>query len=237
MLAAMAGAAVAGPFEDAFRGDAAAQLKVGDMYADGDGVPEDYGEAVKWYRLAADQGHAPASFILDLRYDTGLGVPKDHDEPAKWYRKAADRDYGIASAALKLHPSSPVLDALTHVRRHYIDLLLELHFQGREARRDCPSSTLGGRPVLTLISLIQGYVHAPGGPGSAPASALRAARRLARCSGFGLPRLPAAAGTAQPLGRRAQECWQIRHAERDRTCGRPRTPHGIMEARPYVCGR
>ena len=151
MLAAMARAAVAGPFEDAFRGDAAAQLKVGDMFADGDGVPEDYGEAVKWYRLAADQGHAPASFTLGLMYDTGLGVPKDHDEAAKWYRKAADHGYGIAKSALKLHPSSPVLDALTHVRRHYIDLLLELHFQGREARRDCESFWEVGQFYVDLL--------------------------------------------------------------------------------------
>ncbi|MBN4047960.1 SEL1-like repeat protein [bacterium AH-315-O15] len=29
------------------------------MYENGEGVPEDYTEAVRWYRLAADQGRAP----------------------------------------------------------------------------------------------------------------------------------------------------------------------------------
>src|SRR5262245_44303695 len=33
-----------------------AQRRVGSMYAEGQGVPQDYQEAVKWYRLAAAQG-------------------------------------------------------------------------------------------------------------------------------------------------------------------------------------
>ena len=37
-----------------------AQRRVGSMYAEGKGVPQDYQEAVKWYRLAAAQGNVPA---------------------------------------------------------------------------------------------------------------------------------------------------------------------------------
>ena len=50
----------------AAEGDAAAQYDLGLMYALGwvEGVPQDYGEAVRWYRLAADQGHAAAQFNL-----------------------------------------------------------------------------------------------------------------------------------------------------------------------------
>ena len=42
------------------KGDAAAQFDLGVMYEDGQGVEEDLVEAVRWYRLAADQGHASA---------------------------------------------------------------------------------------------------------------------------------------------------------------------------------
>ena len=42
------------------QGNAAAQLKLGLMYAKGKGVPEDDAEAVKWFRKAAEQGHARA---------------------------------------------------------------------------------------------------------------------------------------------------------------------------------
>jgi TPR repeat protein len=40
------------------QGNALAQRNLGFMYANGQGVPQDYAEAVKWYRLAADQGDA-----------------------------------------------------------------------------------------------------------------------------------------------------------------------------------
>ncbi len=38
------------------QGDADAQNRVGWMYSKGKGVPQDYAEALKWLRLAAEQG-------------------------------------------------------------------------------------------------------------------------------------------------------------------------------------
>ena len=39
------------------------------FYAKGEGVPEDDRDAVKWYRLAAEQGHASAQFNRGYMYD------------------------------------------------------------------------------------------------------------------------------------------------------------------------
>ncbi len=39
-------------------GDAFAQASLGLMYYDGEGVPKDYQEAAKWYRMAAEEGDA-----------------------------------------------------------------------------------------------------------------------------------------------------------------------------------
>ena len=36
------------------------------MYAKGDGVPQDYKEAVKWFRLSAEQGNAKAQSNLGV---------------------------------------------------------------------------------------------------------------------------------------------------------------------------
>ena len=47
-------------------GDAEAQFLLGFMYAKGRGVLEDDKEAVKWFRKAAEQGHAEAQFNLGL---------------------------------------------------------------------------------------------------------------------------------------------------------------------------
>ena len=35
------------------------------MYYYGRGVPQDYGEALKWYRKAAEQGHVNAQYKID----------------------------------------------------------------------------------------------------------------------------------------------------------------------------
>jgi len=72
-------------------GDAAAQFKLGWMYANGEGVPEDDAEAVKWCRKAAEQGVADAQANLGVMYHNGVGVTQDYAEAAKWYRKAAEQ--------------------------------------------------------------------------------------------------------------------------------------------------
>jgi tetratricopeptide (TPR) repeat protein len=57
---------------------------------------EDYAEAVKWYRKAAEQGVADAQCYLGCMYDIGRGVKQDYAEAVKWYRKAAEQ--GVADA-------------------------------------------------------------------------------------------------------------------------------------------
>jgi len=54
-------------------------------------IPQNDVEAVNWYRLAAEQGYAPAQFNLGVMFGAGRGVPKDDVEAAKWYRKAAEQ--------------------------------------------------------------------------------------------------------------------------------------------------
>jgi len=61
------------------------------MYGNGEGVLQDYKEAVKWYRLAAEQGYVDAQFNLGVVYDNGEGVPQDYAEAVKWYRLAAEQ--------------------------------------------------------------------------------------------------------------------------------------------------
>jgi len=73
------------------QGDANAQAKLGDMYYQGQGVPQDYAEAASWLRKAADHGDAKGQFGLGILYYNGQGVQQDHAEAARWYRKAADQ--------------------------------------------------------------------------------------------------------------------------------------------------
>ena len=59
------------------QGDAKAQFNLGEMYYFGKGVPQDYGEAAKWFRKVAEQGITVAQFNLGLMYHQGEGVPKN----------------------------------------------------------------------------------------------------------------------------------------------------------------
>ena len=47
------------------------------MYINGEGTAQDYTEALRWYRKAADQGVPAAQYDVGLIYDNGLGVPRD----------------------------------------------------------------------------------------------------------------------------------------------------------------
>jgi hypothetical protein len=61
------------------------------MYYNGLGVPQDYKIAVKWFRLAAEQGDATAQDSLGVMYAKGHGVPQDDKTAAKWFRLALRR--------------------------------------------------------------------------------------------------------------------------------------------------
>jgi TPR repeat protein len=70
------------------------------LYANGQGVPQDYKEAIKWYRLAAEQGDSDAQGNLGVFYEKGQGVPQDYEEAVKWFRLAANQ--GDADAQHRL---------------------------------------------------------------------------------------------------------------------------------------
>lgn len=71
------------------QGDARAQGRLGVLYEGGQGLPQDYTQAVKWYRLSALQGDIPSQIALGTLYRIGVGVPKDYVEAVKWYSMAA----------------------------------------------------------------------------------------------------------------------------------------------------
>ena len=64
------------------------------MYSTGEGVPQNDAEAVKWLRLAAEQGVARAQYTLGLNYALGQGVPQDYVEAHKWVNLAAAQSQG-----------------------------------------------------------------------------------------------------------------------------------------------
>jgi uncharacterized protein len=109
-LVAIAEAAAAGPFDVAAaayaRGDYAtalplfrsladqgntlAQNNLAIMYHEGQGVPRNDAEALRWSRLAADKGYAQAQYNLGIM-SRGHGGAQNYVEAAKWFRLAANQ--------------------------------------------------------------------------------------------------------------------------------------------------
>ncbi len=75
------------PFEAGRQHHFAARLSLcGTPLPKDKGVPQNEGEAAKWFRLAAEQGNATAQVALGLMYHEGRGVPQNDKETVKWYR-------------------------------------------------------------------------------------------------------------------------------------------------------
>jgi TPR repeat protein len=86
--------------ENAEQGGVAAQVSLGLRYKHGMRVPQDFGEALKWFLRASRQGNAFAQACLGAMYRDGLGVAQDYREAGKWFRKSADQGDSTAQLAL-----------------------------------------------------------------------------------------------------------------------------------------
>ncbi len=84
------------------QGDAYAQYNLGVAYHNGNGVPQDYEDAVEWYLKSAEQEVPKAQYGLGSMYHGGHGVPQDYKEAIKWYRKSAEQGYSEAQNILGL---------------------------------------------------------------------------------------------------------------------------------------
>ena len=73
---------------------------MGDAYFFGGTVPQNYQEAVTWYRTGAKEGNASAQLNLGIMYRNGLGVEKDNAVAVIWYQKAVEQQHAGAQYAL-----------------------------------------------------------------------------------------------------------------------------------------
>lgn len=78
------------------KGDAEAQFRLGNMYAEGKAVTNDFTEAAKWFHKAAEQGQVQALYTLGVMYTGGLGVPVDYAEGYVWYCLASKSGFETA---------------------------------------------------------------------------------------------------------------------------------------------
>lgn len=73
---------------------------LGYLYANGKGLPQNYGEAARWFEKAALHGHKESQNLLGNLYRDGKGVKQDYTKAAKWYSKAAEQGLPAAQSEL-----------------------------------------------------------------------------------------------------------------------------------------
>ena len=102
-------------------GDVDAQYNLGWMFFHGEGVEEDYVEAIKWFRLAAEGGLVDAQVELGIMYQNGMGVVVDYDEALKWYHLAEKEGNIVALTNLggMYHKGIGVLQNFEEALRYY----------------------------------------------------------------------------------------------------------------------
>ena len=86
------------PFAE--QGQATAQYILGWIFQNGDGVPQNHTEAIRWYTKAAEKGNADAQYALGAYYMSGNGAARDDAKAATWFRKAAEQDKAPAQYLL-----------------------------------------------------------------------------------------------------------------------------------------
>jgi TPR repeat protein len=79
--------------QSAEQGETRAYVRLGDLYAHGDAVWQDYGQAIKWYTLGAEHGDPRGFFRLGEAYERGRGVDEDLVQALMWYSLAERSDY------------------------------------------------------------------------------------------------------------------------------------------------
>ena len=84
---------------------------LGELYANGLGVPRDDAKAADWYKLAAARGDRNAMFALGLFAVQGRAGPRDRAQSAKWLAEAAKLGHPASRlrsrAALHRGPTFP----------------------------------------------------------------------------------------------------------------------------------
>jgi TPR repeat protein len=75
--------------DKAHAGDAMAQYQLGQLYYAGKDIPQNYDEAVKWFRTSSDKGLTLAQAALGKCYLNGDGVEKNVKEAKRLFNIAA----------------------------------------------------------------------------------------------------------------------------------------------------
>lgn len=86
------------------QGDVSSQFLLANFYyepPEKSSLPQSYGKAAKYYRMAAQQNHGPSQHNLAVLLVKGQGVERDWPEAYAWFSLAADQGFRAAREAME----------------------------------------------------------------------------------------------------------------------------------------
>jgi hypothetical protein len=97
------------------------------MYANGEGVSQNYATALREWTPLAEQGDVSSQYRLGWMYDNGIGVSQDYNIAVKWYRLAAKQgdifaQYLLNELQQKLDPTQHYYRLLTKISGSFLCL-------------------------------------------------------------------------------------------------------------------
>ncbi len=137
----------------AHQGDPAAQRNLAHLYRMGLGVPQNFAQAVAWYRLAADSGLARAQANLASMYLRGQGVEEDAPQAAYWFTAAAVNGHVLAQYNL----------ALLYLRGEGVE-----RNEAKAAGWLYQAAKAGYKPAIRALGKLVAVISGPAGPPGPP---------------------------------------------------------------------
>ena len=107
-----------------------ALFNLGVCYWQDDGIGKDDAESLKWFRIAADQRHKDAPYVLALRYATGDGVEASKEKALEWIRTGNERQNMTLGTGLDMDKLEAMLergdeDTIREMKTEYLKEAVE----------------------------------------------------------------------------------------------------------------
>lgn len=142
--------------DGAAKGDPTAQYNVGQMYENGEDVPQSYTKAMVWYMKAASQRNASAQNSIGVLHRDGKDIPQDYSTAKEWFFRAADQGHAEAQFNLGM------LYHQENNRPKALGWFMEAAEQGHTiAQFSVGQCTTMARPFLRTIIQLQSGTRKP----------------------------------------------------------------------------
>ena len=121
--------------EKAEKGDAEALAVLGQKCFYGQGVPQGYKEAFRWYRKSAEQGLAKAQGMLGGMYGIGQGVPQDYVTAYVWANIAAGNGSAQGLKLKEMFAKGMTKEQIADAQKMSCELMKELEVAKAEREK------------------------------------------------------------------------------------------------------